>query len=382
MEEVKYLFEIVKCFLENRECDFNENIDEAKLYSLAKTHKLSNFLQKWALKYAKSSEVKKKVLVDYNRQIIKDTNENIELEKILNAFEEAGIKTLVVKGVIMKEVYPQDYMRQMCDIDIMIHGEDFKKASKIMKNFGYSEFYNHEKHLVFEKAPFIIVEMHRKLIPGADISCEYFNDEIWNLSVNYKNYKNIYRMDLTDSYIFCIIHLIRHFKYAGIHNRDILDIYLYYKKYKNEFDYEKLNKKLKEFEADIFEENIRKIAYKWFGGESINDFDDIERFILKGESINNQINFSISDKGGKSNYLLKLFFPSLKIMREKYPILRKFPIFLPFTWVIRLINDIFSKETTVKKRLGTIKLIQEANLNDAQDIKKIYQDLGVIRRED
>ena len=101
---------------------------------------------------------------------------------ILNQFEEAGIETLVVKGIIMKEVYPQDYMRKMCDIDIMVRQKDFKRATNIMKNLGFDKFYDHEKHLVFTKNSLILVEMHRKLIPGGDVSHEYFND-IWSLCV-------------------------------------------------------------------------------------------------------------------------------------------------------------------------------------------------------
>jgi len=381
MNEAKVLLEIIKSFLENKECIIKEEIEEEKLYELAERHKMSNFLIVWAKKNCQSERVKEKILADYNMQIIKDTNENIEFEQILKAFEEAEIETVVVKGATMKEVYPQNYMRQMCDIDIMVHEKDFSKASKIMKTFGFDEFYDHEKHLVFQKKPFILVEMHRKLIPGADVSHEYFNN-IWSFCIPYLNYKNIYRMTIEDSYIFCIIHLIRHFKYAGIEIRDVLDVYLFYEKYKSVFDFDKINKKLEEFEAKEFEEKIRKIAYQWFGSSQIGDFDEVEKFILKGQSIQNQIHYAVGEKQGKSNYTMRLFFPELKIMREKYPILKKAPVLLPATWMIRIMKDIFSKETTMKERFATIKLIQGTNQEKVEDIQKIYQKLGIIRKED
>ncbi len=380
MNEAKVLLEIIRCFIENRECIVGQEIDEKKLYQLAVCHKVSNFLVEWAKKYAKSDEIKQLILSDYHRQIMKDTNETIELEQMLNEFEEAEIKTLVVKGVIMKAVYPQSYMRQMCDMDIMIHGDDFKKASKIMKGLGYEEYYDHEKHLVFEKMPFMIVEMHRKLIPGADVSHEYFN-EIWPLCISFRDYKNIVQMTLEDSYLFCIIHLIRHFKYAGIQIRDVLDVYLFYEKYKEFFDFNKINKKLEEFKAEEFERNIRKIAYRWFGTEKIEDFDEVERFILKGASERNRIDYEVGKNEGKSQYALRLVFPEFKIMREKYPILKKAPIFLPFTWVARIFKDIFSKETTVKTRINTIKMIQDTNQEEVEYIENIYKKLGIIRKE-
>lgn len=381
MNESKALLKLIKSFLEDEKCSISENLDEEKLYQLAKKNKVSNFLYEWSQTSCQSEKIKQLIVADYHKQIIKDTNENVELENVLNRFEEAGIETLVVKGVTMKEVYAKPYMRQMCDIDLMLHGKDFKKASKIMKDLGFKEFYDHEKHLVFMKNSFILLEMHRKLIPAADTAHEYFND-IWPLCVPYQGYQHVYRMNLEDTYLFCIIHLIRHFKYAGIEIRDVLDVYLFYEKYKNEFQFEKLNQKLGEFKAKEFEENIRNIAYKWFGNEEIEDFDEVERFILKGSSIENNIHYAVGESQGKSNYVLQLFFPTYKIMREKYPILKKVPVLLPATWIARLVKDVFSKETTVKDRVDKIKLIQGANSEEVAKIQDVYQKLGIIRKED
>ena len=80
MSEEKILLKIIKSFIENRECVVEETIDEERLYELAERHKVSNFLVSWAKKYCQSEKVKEKVLADYNTQIIKDTNENMELE--------------------------------------------------------------------------------------------------------------------------------------------------------------------------------------------------------------------------------------------------------------------------------------------------------------
>lgn len=380
MNEAKELLRIIKNFIEDANCEINENMDEKALYHLAKMHKVSNFLICWAEESCQSEEIKGKIQQDFNHQIIKDTNENIELEHILNNFEEAGIDTLVVKGVTMKEVYPQDYMRQMCDMDLMIHQKDFKKASKIMKHLGFEEFYDHEKHLVFSKNSLILVEMHRKLIPGGDVSHEYFN-AIWPLCIPYKNYDKVFRMNLEDTYLFCMIHLIRHFKYAGIEIRDVLDVYLFWEKYKNDFCFEKLNRKLEEFGAKRFEENIRKIAYKWFGDTQVNDFDEVEAFILKGASIENNVHYAVGEKKGKVNYLFRLLFPEFKVMKEKYPVLKKVPILLPVTWGVRLLKDVFSQETTVKARMEQIKLIQEVKQEDVEEIQDIYEKLGIMERK-
>lgn len=383
MNENRVLLEIVRSFIrEEKKPVFDENVDEDQLYKLARRHMLSNFLINWAKENCQNETIKAKIQSDFNQQIIKDTNENIEFYKILDEFEKAHIKTLVVKGFLMKEVYPQNYMRQMLDIDMMACAEDFKKASQIMKNLDYSEYYDHEKHLIFTKEPFMTVELHRKLIPGEDVGHAYFNQKVWEFCEPYQNYEMIYVMTKEDAYVFCMLHLLIHFRFTGIKIRDILDVYLYCEKYKDVLEQEKLNQKLQEFECEKFAENMRKIAYKWFGQNPNYDFDEVEKFILQGVSLKNQVNFEVGEKGGKNQYLLHLFFPEFKVMKGKYPILEKVPILLPFTWGARIFKDVFSKATSMNERFEKIKLIKGTSSEEVSKIQEIYQKLGIIGKED
>lgn len=189
-------------------------------------------------------------------------------------------------------------------------------------------------------------------------------------------------MTIEDSYIYCIAHLIRHFKIAGITIRDVLDVYLYYETYKYKLDREKVQEKLVEFGIEKFEENIRRIAYNWFGEEPNDIFDEVEKFILQGTSEMNQVNFNIGENGSKITYLRHLVFPTFSIMKGKYPILEKWPILLPFTWGVRLVHDVFSKEATVGERLHKVKLIYGAESDDVNQTRNIYEKLGIVRKED
>ena len=382
MKEEKELFKIIKCYLYDKEYVSSLEIDEEALYRLARKHFLSNFLINWS-KNCQNEKLRKLTEDDYYRQIMRDTNENLELENMLNEFEKAEVETLVVKGITMKEVYPKNYMRPMCDIDIMIHEKDFKKAYSIMKNLGYEVDYDTEKHLLFEKKPFTIVEVHHKLVSRKDdISANYFNNEIWSLCVPYQNYKSIYRMNLEDTYLFCIIHLIHHCKYAGMDIKDILDVYLFNEKYKDKLKWDIVNEKLQEFEALEFEHNIKKIAYRWFGDNELDHFDEIEEFILKGESYQNLLNYAVSENKGRGNYTLRLFFPNLEVMQAKYPVLKKVPALLPVMWGVRIVYDIVSKEVPIRERFSRLRLIQGVEENDVEKIENIYQKLGVIRKKD
>ena len=64
-------------------------------------------------------------------------------------------------------------------------------------------------------------------------------------------------------------------------------------------------------------------------------------------------------------------------MQEKFPVLKKFPLLLPAMWITRIGKDVFSKEDSLKTRFTTIKLIQEADKQEIQNIKDIYQKFGI-----
>lgn len=376
MEEAKSLLEIIKSFLYEKECNIDNDIDEIKLYKLARANSISNFLQKWSQKNCKSEKIKDNIYKDYCEQIVKDTNQEIETEKILNALDKNNIKTLVVKGTIMKNIYPQNYMRKMCDIDILVDKGDFKKASQIIENMGYNKFYNHEKHIVFTKQPLIMIEMHRMLILKRDVGYEYFKN-VWSLCEKYKKYKNIYQLNKEDAYIFCILHMLIHFKFTGITIKDMLDVYLYNEKYKDNLDYKKIDEVFCNLGLKEFENNIKEIAYKWFDKEQVDDFNEVEEYILKGESNKNKVNYDLSESEGKLNYIKKLLFPKLDIMKEKYPVLKKAPALLPVMWCSRIFKDIFTKAIPLKTRVDTIRMIKEADKEEIKKVKDIYNKLGI-----
>lgn len=375
MKEAKNLFKIIKYFLEEKDCNIDSG-NEEELYKLAKLNSVSGFLYNWSKKYCKSEKIKQAIKKDFTTQIIRDTNQNIELEKVLDLFEKNDIRTLLVKGSIIKDIYPQNYMREMCDIDIMVHDKDYKKAVKLMQESGYSKYYDTEKHLILTKKPFVIVELHRKLMLKSEEGYEYFKN-IWSSCVNYRNYKNIYQLNLEDAYIFSIIHLHNHLKLMGIKLKDVLDIYLYNEKYKEILDYKKIDEKLNEWNIKKLENSIKDIAYKWFEGNYNYKLDDVEKIILNGITKKNRVNYLLTKKEEKTKVLLRLAFPKLEIMKEKYPILEKVAILLPVTWILRIFKDIFVYKISISQKMKTAKIVLEAKDDEVENVKRAYTKLGM-----
>ncbi|MCK4809533.1 MAG: nucleotidyltransferase family protein [Candidatus Omnitrophica bacterium] len=112
-----------------------------------------------------------------------------EFLRIYDLFEQAGVILLPIKGVaLLEDLYANNYLRPMTDIDLLVKEEDLQKAETIFGDLGYrkelyglKQEYWREKQIHFtfykkkkdEKAPFI--ELHwnldfkrknRNILPG------------------------------------------------------------------------------------------------------------------------------------------------------------------------------------------------------------------------
>jgi len=99
-----------------------------------------------------------------------------EFLRIFKAFQEAGILLLPMKGMsFLKDIYRENPVRQMADIDILLREEDLLKAEKIFAVLGYQKellglkeeyWRNKQCHITFykktERGSFI-VEAHWSL---------------------------------------------------------------------------------------------------------------------------------------------------------------------------------------------------------------------------
>jgi len=62
-----------------------------------------------------------------------------ELKKVLQGFSPAGIETILLKGVMMEEIYPPG-LRPFSDIDLLIRRENLSGAMEILRDLGYRPY--------------------------------------------------------------------------------------------------------------------------------------------------------------------------------------------------------------------------------------------------
>ena len=73
-----------------------------------------------------------------------------------------------MKGARMKFYYPSPFLREMSDIDILIHGDFMEQAAVELEAMGYVLQQKIKHHDIYRKAPGIVVEAHRAMYDRTD----------------------------------------------------------------------------------------------------------------------------------------------------------------------------------------------------------------------
>lgn len=63
---------------------------------------------------------------------------NHEYNRICDALESVEISFLPLKGSVLRQYYPEPWMRTSCDIDILVHENDLEKTTEyLVRDLGY-----------------------------------------------------------------------------------------------------------------------------------------------------------------------------------------------------------------------------------------------------
>jgi hypothetical protein len=384
-EAGSFLIKLLKAILHGQNppsvpLDLNLN----RLYKLSAWHSVANMAYYGLIKVRPllSSNDIHPFLDARNKALVKEARQELEVEMILAALEQSGIKYMPLKGYILKRFYPQPDMRLMADIDILIEADQLKKAHDIMISLGYSAEHIGGNHDVYYKKPVMNVELHRALIPeGVSDLYSYFGNG-WNRVKLKTGYCYRYEMSPEDFYIYLLGHMAKHFRGSGIGIRSIMDIWVYKQHYRNQLDWQYINSELTKAGLDGFAASMQSLSEYWFNGKAGNDSDkNLAAFTRTNGTYGTKRNFTInklitskktrdSYNKAKTKYILWILFPNLEHMTILFPFLRKMPAALPFCWIFRGIRTLVFRRSNIKRSLGSAICLTGNDIRKMQNIKR------------
>ena len=394
MEE-RYFIELLSAFINDTETPICTDCDWKKIIGIGNIHMIGGILYPVVMKMPPNNRPSKYVIDKleeiYFKTITDSANRIYEEEKILSDFLKKDITCIVIKGSVIKDFYPVAELRSMGDIDIIIKERDKKSVDEVFKK-NEAHITEKEKDVITYKVRNIFFEVHTKFCSESEDKpkTKDYYEHIWNHTKDYK--LNQLCPDDNFHFIIIIIHLYHHFSEGGCGIRHFVDVALFMKKSK--IDYEYIKDELEKLELLKFTRLVFDLCEKWFDTENIfnktydeETLEQVTNYILKcgvfGEKVSTtaykSIRKSVADKKGLSKFFarirffLKRAFPSYKNMYNIYPVLKKVPVLLPVFWFI----NIFKQMKTRGKYLTKYSKEVFTNDNEANEIYELFDKLDL-----
>lgn len=383
------LINLVKCGINGSEPNkIDDRVDLKLLCKSARIHSLINVIYEPILKTNMLEPELEKELLQYNNiGIVNDTVQIYYLDQITDLFEKNEIPHCVMKGPILKKLYPETYYRQSSDLDIYVPEKYREKAKDIMLSLGFEiERYRlDDADDVYFIPNKIHVELHRILISSTtpwQKECQKIADRL----VPEEGKKYSYKMTDEDYYLYMIAHMAKHMKYSGMGIKMVLDVWIYMRKYGNTLNRSELNEHLSLCGLNEFEKNVLSLTEYWFeDGAASEMIKKLARYVfLSGtfgtrEQLDSYFLIENSDgannkQAAKLNTYRHSLFPTLEAMSRRYSILKKYPALLPILWVYRFFDILIFDRRKFKE---VIKRYDDTDLDESKRIFDFKKQIGL-----
>ncbi len=296
-----------------------------------------------------------KYLFADSKNIMNEANQDYAWSEISENAEKQGIDLLMLKGIYIKELYPENVFREMCDIDFLFKPEQEKKLSVLLNSLGYKMQKVTACHNGwFSPDSGITLEAHRVINSQADNRKEYYG-KMWSRAENHKEYRHIFHMTHEDIYIHLLLHLRSHIKTESANLRQLADIYVLHRVICNSESFEL---KLKSLNLTEFSKSIRDLILFLFEGRAESCAEKSEKladFIMGnlkfGEYDCEAAKEAYLSSGSKLRALLRQVFPPPEKIYNSYPIIFRCKILLPFGYIYRLLQSAGIRKNNLKKKI-------------------------------
>lgn len=321
-------------------------------------------------------------------------------EGFLNIYEkmcEAGLRPLVVKGIVCRNLYSKPDCRISADEDVLIRSEEFEKCDAILLGEGYQRSdvdvenlpqevgYRHPQKGVY-------IELHLALFAEESGAYGHLNkefDEVFeNCICEEIQGRKIWTLCPTEHLFYLICHSFKHFLHGGFGIRQVCDMIMMAEHYGKQIDWQKIQKDLKRLKMEVYWNALVQIGTDYLGfsyekagyPESMREFEvdcnpmlnDLLDSGIYGASTmdrKHSSNMTLSAaEHGKKNTAISVgnaLFPSMSYMKSSFAWLNKYPWLLPVAYGIRILRYLKrSKKESVQIGVERVELLRQYHIID------------------
>lgn len=379
MNQTEVMFCLLKNEIRGEALPDNLEYDVDKLIELSKKHDVAHLIADALINNGIiTAEYKdyKKIRKEKMLAVYRCEQQQYELERIGLVFESDYITYIPLKGAVMRNLYPQPWMRTSCDIDILIKECDVDKAVNLLtENLGYkSQFINAHDISLFSKNG-VHVELHFALIDETIVAGgEDVLSRVWDF-VDDKREGCLKSLSDGVFYLYHIEHTAKHLKNGGCGIRPIIDVWVLNNLI--EFDAELRDDLLVRSGLADFEKTVKRLSEVWFGGYPSDDtMMKLGRFILEGGVYGNVENkVAVNDEEPSKNSFFRKLFKPYDQLKFWYPILIKHKWLMPLCQVARWFRILF--KGAVKSTVAEKRALKNVSREKAEEISALMKAIGL-----
>ena len=360
------LLEALRCAVRGKPLPPSEVLDRNRwdLYELAMEHNVLPLVSDAIYKGREDKQGKLGVEEQAKQTVIRQAEWTADFLLLLKSLEQRGLRPVVVKGIVCRNLYPVPELRPSVDEDLLICREEYEAYSEALRAEGFRADRSAEAEKAYEVAfthpeSHLCVELHTSLFPKGSQAygacARFFRDAI-NRAVDIELEGHVLRtLAPTDHLLFLICHAYKHFLHGGVGIRQLCDMALMAERWKAEIDWPYIRQACDELNIAVFTAAMFQICEKQLGFGMPEAFCELEvdeaallEDVLSGglygvtdidraHSSTMTLEAVSADRSGRrARGALHAVFLPLSSMRGHYPYLRKYPWLLPAAWIQRV----------------------------------------------
>lgn len=293
-----------------------------------------------------------------------------EFGRISKLFVNSGIEVVCLKGIVTKDLYPVPELRVMGDFDLFVKKSQINTVSDILRNEGY-EILKEPVGITAKKGG-IMWEIFFTLEQEFRENTLAYDEKLFDEKVSIGN--GLYRLNNTHMLSHMILHFGQHLIYTGSGIRNLLDIVIFVKKYKDETDFEEVKRICADNYFERLYQYVMTAVDEIFGVSVEHEDYEIKQFIdilleggVFGEAANNVMARQTSRQIGNVGMIRRVFFPTCEMLETSYSYLKKHRWLLPVAWVHRIFRARLHRKYTFKSMISDLgESVKYAKKHDVQ----------------
>ncbi len=368
----EYFVYLLSCWLNKEKPAGSEQTDWQAVYALSENHNVTAIIASKIKELPQGSRPKGRLLSAFNQRLgFAVQNYEIKMRAmtyLIETLTKAGIDHLLVKGAVLRFLYPSPELRTSGDTDVVVRPADYEAAIEALKKAGFKiDFVRHT--VAQARYGGEVFDLHTELESINVQSKIYYStpfDDISESTGHTYKLKPIYHL------LYVITHIAYHLKNGGAGIRMIMDIDALLRYYPD-MDMQKFAALCENIKISRTAQALIALSKKWFktpvaidytfeDADEQSFYENLSGIILDGGIFGyknggvGMMNLERSmQESGKADLktsfkaFFKWLFPSAAYLKKYYYYAYKHPVLLPTAWFHRFFKALFGHLPVAKK---------------------------------